>query len=156
MIKCWTKDTFSELLTCIRLMSKRPAAAALLHPGFARGGRFWQCTNCAILVVNAYSYLSKRNLSMEKKVQHTAWIGIWITKRPGATSDNGFILEKKNKKLTIKDQKRSYGRFWIYQLISTANPAFLRGLGLDWLCWLAGRSKTAHRICFSLLYFNLI
>ena len=23
------------------------------------------------------------------------------------------------------------------------------------LCWLAGRSKTAHRICFPLLYFNL-
>ena len=69
MIKCWTKDTFSELLTCIRLMSKRPAAAVLLHPGFARGGRFWQCTNCAILVVNAYSYLSKRNLSKEKKAE---------------------------------------------------------------------------------------
>ena len=48
-------------------MSKRPAAAALLHPGFARGGRFWQCTNWAILVVNAYSYLSKRNLSKKKK-----------------------------------------------------------------------------------------
>ena len=25
---------------------------------------------------------------------------------------------------------------------------------MDWLCWVAGRSKTAHRICFSLLYFN--
>ena len=28
---------------------------------------------------------------------HTAWIGIWMTKRPGATSDNGFILKKINK-----------------------------------------------------------
>ena len=25
---------------------------------------------------------------------HTAWIGIWMTKRPGATSDNGFIFKK--------------------------------------------------------------
>ena len=64
LIKCGKKDTFSELLTCIRLMSKRPAAAALLHPGFARGGRF-----LVILVVNAYSYLSKRNLSKEKKAE---------------------------------------------------------------------------------------
>ena len=32
--------------------------------------------------------------------------------------------------------------------------SYLRGLGLDWLCWLAGRSKTAHRISFSLLHFN--
>ena len=31
----------------------------------------------------------------------------------------------------------------------------LRGLGLNWLCWLAGRSKkTAHRICFSFLCYN--
>ena len=27
---------------------------------------------------------------------HTAWIGIWMTKRPGATSDNGFIFKKIN------------------------------------------------------------
>ena len=26
---------------------------------------------------------------------HTAWIWIWMTKRLGASSDNGFILEKK-------------------------------------------------------------
>ena len=56
---------------------------------------------------------------------HTAWIGIWMTKRPGATSGNGFILKKINNDLSIKETKRSYGRFWIYQLISTANPALI-------------------------------
>ena len=51
--------------------------------------------------------------------------------------------------------KRSYGRFRIYQLISTANPALFEGIraGLAVLIsWY--RSKTAHRICFSLLYFH--
>ena len=51
-----------------------------------------------------------------------------MTKRPGATSDNGFILKKINKNVNVKEKKRSYGRFWIYQLISTANPALFEGI----------------------------
>ena len=42
-------------------------------------------------------------------------------KRPGASSDNNFISKKINENIKVKN--RSYGRFWIYQLISTANPA---------------------------------
>ena len=38
-------------------------------------------------------------------------------KRPGASSDNIFIFKK--------EKNRSYGRFWIYQLISIANPALI-------------------------------
>ena len=38
----------------------------------------------------------------------------------GHSMDNGFIF-KKNK--NIKEKKRSWGPFRIYQLISTANPA---------------------------------
>jgi hypothetical protein len=49
-------------------------------------------------------------------------------KRPGATSDNGFILKKINKNESIKETNRSYGRFLIYQLISTANPALFEGI----------------------------
>jgi hypothetical protein len=48
-----------------------------------------------------------------------------MTKRPGTTSDYGFILKKKKK---CKREKKSYGRFWIYQLISTANPALFEGI----------------------------
>ena len=45
---------------------------------------------------------------------HTAWIGIWMTKRPGATSDNGFIFKKINinTNMNIKENP-------IYQLLST-------------------------------------
>ena len=44
-------------------------------------------------------------------------------KRPGASSDNNFIFKKINENIKVKN--RSYGRFWIYQLISTANPALI-------------------------------
>ena len=40
---------------------------------------------------------------------HTDWIWIWITKRPGATSDNGFIFKEMNKKR--KEKKRFGGQF---------------------------------------------
>ena len=56
---------------------------------------------------------------------HTAWIRIWMTKRPGTNSDNSFILKIRKKNYIIKETKRSYGRFWIYQLISTANSALI-------------------------------
>ena len=42
---------------------------------------------------------------------HTAWIWIWMTKRRGATSDNGFIFKKINENENIKEKKRSYGKF---------------------------------------------
>jgi hypothetical protein len=51
-----------------------------------------------------------------------------MTKRPSATSDNGYILKKINRNLNIKEKKSSYGWFWIYQLISTANPALFEGI----------------------------
>ena len=37
--------------------------------------------------------------------------------------DNGFIFKKVNENLNIRERKRSWGPIWIYQLISTANPA---------------------------------
>jgi hypothetical protein len=40
---------------------------------------------------------------------------------------------KKNVNVNVKEKKRSYGQFWIYQLISTANPALFEEIGLDWL-----------------------
>ena len=46
-------------------------------------------------------------------------------KRPGARSDNNFIFKKRNENWSIKEKNRSYGRFWIYQLISTANSALI-------------------------------
>jgi hypothetical protein len=36
---------------------------------------------------------------------------------------NDFILKKINKILNIKERKRFWGPFRIYQLMSTANPA---------------------------------
>ena len=40
--------------------------------------------------------------------------------------DNGFIFKKKNKNQNIKERKKSWGPFRIYQLISTANPALFQ------------------------------
>ena len=37
--------------------------------------------------------------------------------------DNDFIFKKLNKNQNMKERKRSWGPFRIYQLISTANPA---------------------------------
>ena len=34
-----------------------------------------------------------------------AWTWIWMAKRPGATSDNGFIFKEINKDLYIKEKK---------------------------------------------------
>ena len=39
--------------------------------------------------------------------------------------DNGFIFKKINKNVNVKERKRSWGPFRIYQLISTANPALI-------------------------------
>ena len=36
-------------------------------------------------------------LFSSNKPLHTAWIWIWMTTRPSASSDNGFIFEKTNK-----------------------------------------------------------
>ena len=41
----------------------------------------------------------------------------------GHSMDNGFIFKKINKNKNIRERKRSWGPFRIYQLISTANPA---------------------------------
>jgi hypothetical protein len=41
----------------------------------------------------------------------------------GHSKDNGFIFKKKNENLSIKERKKSWRPFWIYQLISKANPA---------------------------------
>jgi hypothetical protein len=35
-----------------------------------------------------------------------------MTKRSGTTSDNGFIFKKINENESIKEKKRSCGRFW--------------------------------------------
>jgi hypothetical protein len=42
----------------------------------------------------------------------------------GHSMDNGFILKKK-KNVNVKERKRSWGPFRIYQLFSTANPALI-------------------------------
>ena len=41
----------------------------------------------------------------------------------GHSMDNGFIFKKINKNQNVKEKKRSWGPFRIYQLTSTANPA---------------------------------
>ena len=41
----------------------------------------------------------------------------------GHSMGNGFISKKKKLKKNVKERKRSWGPFRIYQLISTANPA---------------------------------
>ena len=43
---------------------------------------------------------------------HTAWIWIWMTKRPGATSDNCFIFKKINENLNNKREEKSCEPFW--------------------------------------------
>ena len=48
----------------------------------------------------------------------------------------------------INKKNRSYGRFWIYHLISTANPALILSNKAGLAVLLAGRSKTAHRVFF--------
>ena len=45
-------------------------------------------------------------------VFHTAWIWIWITKRRGTTSDNGFIFKKIIKNKREKRKKKSCEPFW--------------------------------------------
>ena len=42
---------------------------------------------------------------------HTAWIGIWMKKRPGASSDNNFIFKKINEFWYIKDLKEECWKF---------------------------------------------
>ena len=48
---------------------------------------------------------------------HTAWIWIWMTKRWGNTSDNGFISKKinenENENENIKEEKNPESRFGI-------------------------------------------
>ena len=39
-------------------------------------------------------------------------IWIWMIKRPGTTSDNGFIVKKINENINIKEKKISCGWFW--------------------------------------------
>ena len=43
----------------------------------------------------------------------------------GHSMDNGFIFKKINKNVNVKERKRSWGPFRIYQLFSTANPALI-------------------------------
>ena len=43
----------------------------------------------------------------------------------GHSMDNGFIFKKINKNKNVKERKRSWGPFRIYQLFSTANPALI-------------------------------
>jgi hypothetical protein len=35
-----------------------------------------------------------------------------MTKRPGATSENGFTFKKINLNLNLQEKKKSCGRFW--------------------------------------------
>ena len=43
----------------------------------------------------------------------------------GNSMDNNFISKKINKNINIKERKRYWGPFRIYQLFSTANPALI-------------------------------
>ena len=58
------------------------------------------------------------------------------------------IMHQKCGNSVINDQSyaieiifKSWEPFWIYQLISTANPDQFTPKGPDWLYWLSGRSK---------------
>ena len=46
------------------------------------------------------------------KSRHTAWIGIWMTKRPGAISDDGFVFKKINENREKKRKKDPLGGLW--------------------------------------------
>ena len=50
--------------------------------------------------------------------EHTAWIWIWMTKRRGTTSDNGFIFQK-NKRKEKKNPVSCFRNNPIYPLLST-------------------------------------
>ena len=43
----------------------------------------------------------------------------------GHSMDDGFIFKKINENLNVKERKRSWGPFRIYQLFSTANLALI-------------------------------
>ena len=43
----------------------------------------------------------------------------------GHSMDNGYIFKKMNKNKNVKERKRSWGPFRIYQLFSTANSALI-------------------------------
>ena len=52
-----------------------------------------------------YAKKSKKNMA-QKFGAHTAWIWIWMTKRPGATSNNGFLFKQINENLNIKEKEK--------------------------------------------------
>ena len=52
-----------------------------------------------------------------RSLTHTAWIWIWITKRPGSTSENGFIFKNE-----INSQKN-----WLIQLFSRPKSHIRQG-----------------------------
>ena len=55
--------------------------------------------------------------------KHCGYRWIIMLQKCGGIGLNGFILKKINENLNIKETKRSWGPFRIYQLISTANLA---------------------------------
>ena len=55
-------------------------------------------SNCQTKPASNFSWNYWRLI--EIKPIHTAWIGIWMTKRPGVTSDNGFIQKLTRVSLT--------------------------------------------------------
>ena len=62
------------------------------------------------------------NVVREAITKHNAWIWIWMTKRQGATSDNGFKFKNINENYNINEKKISASYFrndLIYQLLST-------------------------------------
>ena len=94
--------------------------ARLVHPAGERYETFFHTIYHSDIWMNSWyiwrclSSVQSARLPVSTKREpfshHTAWIGIWMTKRPGATSDNGFIFKKSNE--NIKEKKRSCGRFW--------------------------------------------
>jgi hypothetical protein len=71
----------------------------------------------------------------------------WIDLLCMKNADNGFIFKNINKNKNIKERKRSWRPFLIYQPISTANLALF-----EWN-W-AGLDVLISWIFFPLLYFN--
>ena len=96
------------------------------------------CSNCAAQILTSKAF-SCQNTPPISEI-------IWV-KNVRAIVVCGFLM-KWLKKYILKIKKKSWEPFGSYLLNSKANPAHLSGNGLDWLCYLAGNSKTAATIFF--------
>ena len=95
-----TRDTTSKIILTLEQSNKKTKSLESIadHVG--------NCNNKITLKSAAASLCLKGaekevrlwvdSIKLNYSSSHTAWIWIWMTKRPGTTSDNGFIFKKIN------------------------------------------------------------